>query len=918
MPARIRGTGRPGIGRDRTGSAVVTALLLALLLPAALAAQDPGQVALLRGSIGVDPEPGSLLATPARLAVSGLPLADALSRLAERSRVQIAFSPTLLPEDHRVECDCAALNTARALDRLLAGTDLGYVELGSQIVVVPLAPAEPPPLNGTIRGRIRTEVAFPLEDATAHIFAAADSTAHRVTLTDHLGFFAFHDLPPGDYTLAVGRIGYAPHEKLITLESGAVAQLDLELAEQPVALEEVQVDGFGSREQARFRQSAGETVQEIDRAQLRSVPGVAEADPMRALDALPGVTRVSDIAASFNVRGGSADQNLVLLDGVPIFNPFHSLGLFSVFSTDMVRRAELRSGGFPAEYGGRASSVLLVESDLGDGTFGVDAGVTLLTARISVAGGLPEDAREKFGLASVRWRIGTRRSYADALTRPFLSAPFPYHFQDRQAGVEVWTKGGSRLRLTTYSGRDVANLTDIERLDERDPEVLPDQDVKWRWGNKAIGIAWTRPRPGGGALDIHGSYSRFEGDFNLSEFASPLLTTAIHNTTLGADLEHRFGSRIRWKSGLHARYVDFSGKSSGKPSALLPTDASSGGGTALYTQVDWTPSRRWLVEGGLRLDLWESSRGGTRAVSPRVAVKRFFRDGRWAVHASSGRYVQFLQSVRDESLPIAIDPWVLTGGAGGEWVPPVVSRQVQGGVEGFLGDGDEWFASAEAYHRRYEGLATRNWGEDPRNRDDDVLIGTGRSFGADLVLRRNRGATTGWVSLSLLKATRRFPESGSGPGAGSMIEYPADFDRRLELDLVVQRRIPWDVDAGLRWSFGTGLPHTRLVPYRVPRQQIIDLGLGEGEEEVVWLGPRNGERYPVRHRLDISLRKVVRKRWGLITPYLNLINVYNRKNVVQYIYDRHYTSFVGSNSVRGRRGLALVPFIPTFGVEVSF
>ena len=175
MVTRFRGPVRRGAGRGDTEGAIVGAFVLALLLPAPLATQQPQQVALLRGQIGVDPEPGSLLATPSRLTVSGLPLADALSRLAERSRVQIAFSPTLLPRDHRVECDCSALNTARALDRLLAGTDLGYLELGSQVVVAPLPPPQPPPLNGTIRGRVRTEVAFPLEDAAAHLFAAAGS-----------------------------------------------------------------------------------------------------------------------------------------------------------------------------------------------------------------------------------------------------------------------------------------------------------------------------------------------------------------------------------------------------------------------------------------------------------------------------------------------------------------------------------------------------------------------------------------------------------------------------------------------------------------------------------------------------------------------------------------------------------------------
>lgn len=171
-PARRGRGGDPGRG-------IVRFPLLALLLPATIAAQEPQGIALLRGQVGVDPEPGSLLATPARLTVNELPLPEALSRLAERSRVRIAFSPALLPEDHRVRCDCADLSTARALDRLLMGTGLGYVELGPQIVLVPLAPPEPPPLNGTIRGRVRTEVAFSVEDAAAHPLTAAYSAASR-------------------------------------------------------------------------------------------------------------------------------------------------------------------------------------------------------------------------------------------------------------------------------------------------------------------------------------------------------------------------------------------------------------------------------------------------------------------------------------------------------------------------------------------------------------------------------------------------------------------------------------------------------------------------------------------------------------------------------------------------------------------
>ena len=894
-----------GVTRSAAALALVTCLFTATL-----AAQDARNVALLRGQTGVEPEPGSLLATPARLTVEQLPLADALAQLSERSSVQIAFSPSLLPSGHRIACACATLNLARALDQMLEGTELGYVELGTQVIVVPLAQPEIPRFDGTIRGRVRTEVAFPLEDATAILRPASDSTNQRVALTDGLGFFAFHDLAAGDYVLTVGRIGYSGHDEAVTVAPGGVAEVGVALAERAVPVEGIQVDGLSNRDRMRFSESAAGPPMEMDRARFRSIPGVAESDPIRTVDALPGVTRVSEIGGSFNVRGGSADQNLVLLDGVPILNPFHMLGILSVFNADMVKRTELRSGGFAPEYGGRASSVLLVESDLGDGKFGVDGGLSLLTSRLSVSGGLPEEVRDGFGLAGARWRISGRRSYADILANPFLRADFPYHLRDRQFGFEAWTRGGSRLRITYYSGWDAFNLTAWERLDRSewaDAELYPDQDVAWRWGNRALGFSWTRPASDGGSIDIHGSYSRFEGDFNLSEFGSPALETAIRRYSLGADMERRPTATLRWKSGLALELLNLRDVSRGELESLVRSGSSRGLEVSAYSQFNWSPNRHWLVEGGLRLDHWLDRRlESGMNTSPRIAVKRFLGDGRWAVRMAAGRYVQFLQSVRDESLPIALDSWVLAG----DGASPVVSRQFQGGVEGFFGVDDEWFASAVGYHRSFEGLAARNWADDPRIRSDDFLSGTGRSYGTEFLLRRQRGATTGWLSVSLSKATRKFPETAGGLDPAPAIEYPPAFDRRLELDLVVQRRLPWGVDGGLRWKLGTGLPYTRHASYATNPRRIIDLRPG-GRETMVWLGPKNGERFPVHHRLDISLRKVIRKRWGLVTPYLNVLNVYNRKNVVFYEYSDQFGQ-------PGRTGLSLVPILPTLGVEVSF
>ena len=368
----------------RITSAAIAATLI--LFPSSLAAQDT-ELTALRGEIGVEPEPGSLLATVARLSIDRMPLSEALVQLVQSSRIQIAFSPSLLPPDRLVDCACATRNVARTLDRLLGGTELGYVELGAQVIIVPRAARAALPLDAALSGRVRSEVEVPVASATARLRLAADSTVESVTGTDALGFFAFRDLMAGRYRLTIGRIGYALHDQEIDLAPDTELQLDISLAEEAIELDAVVVDARRSRQRARFEESAGLTVQELDGQELMNLPGLAEPDPVRAVSILPGVTRVSDFTAVLNVRGGSGDQNLILMDRVPLFHPYHLLGIFSVFNPDMVERAELRSGGFPAEFGGRTSSVLLVESDVGDGTLGVDAGLGLISSRVAVRGG---------------------------------------------------------------------------------------------------------------------------------------------------------------------------------------------------------------------------------------------------------------------------------------------------------------------------------------------------------------------------------------------------------------------------------------------------------------------------------------------------------------------------------------------------
>ena len=244
----------------------------------------------------------------------------------------------------------------------------------------------------------------------------------------------------------------------------------------------------------------------------------------------------------------------------------------------------------------------------------------------------------------------------------------------------------------------------------------------------------------------------------------------------------------------------------------------------------------------------------------RIALKRFLGDRNAAIKVAVGSYTQFLHSLRDEQLPIGIDTWVLTG----ESAPAVRSNQVQLGYERYFRS--NWFASIEGYLRRFDGLTTLNYGDDPNDTSDDLLQGDGTSYGADLFLRKTGEGPTGWIAISWLKADRTFPNNLSGLVPAPLVTAPAIYDRRLDIELVLKLEMPWGIESGLRWNFGTGMPYTRPIGQyglyyprgtadgRLEALTYTDEDNGELKYEYgVVLGPQSGERYPLYSRLDLVL-----------------------------------------------------------------
>jgi hypothetical protein len=758
--------------------------------------------------------------------------------------------------------------------------------------------------TGEVDGTVRGEDGAPVYAASVMVGRTGEEIL-RGTETDRGGYFRITDLAPGAYVVRASRLGYGEASREITVRAGERTNVDLVLPEAVLALEGFSVEAERSRDRARFEEEAGATVRELSADQLRAIPGLAEKDPLRAIEVLPGVVSTSDFTSAFNVRGGSADQNLILLDGVPIFNPFHLGGLFSVFNGDMVSRAELLSGGFPARYGGRVSSVLTVETDAGTGDFSVDAGISLLSTRVAVGGGVGEGVEDALGLQTARWRVSGRRSYFDVVLQPVVD--FPYALTDLQGILEAWTPGGSRLAISAYTGSDRVDFSDT------DNEDFPLR-VDWGWGNDVLGVSWSKPWSGGGGVELRSSYSRFENGLRFPDFEDTDLRSAIQQVNLAAELRARAGEHWSLRGGLSGERYEYDNNFETGGTTFA---GSRGDGWLVsgFAQGEWQRGMDWIVELGVRAEHWTRETSVNPVLAPRVAMKRFLGDGSGAVKVAAGRFSQFLHSVRDEEIPLGIDIWVLSG----DRAPTVVSDQVQGGVEWFLGD--RWFVSLEGYARTFEGVISVNQAEDPNDPLDDFLEGEGHSYGADLFVRRDGPGVSGWLTVSWLRAERTFPDPLQGIYPPPESTIAPIFDRRLDVDLVLRVPMPWGVEGGIRWNLGTGLPYTRpLANYGYYSPELVSGGLfnWEGQQEAddfdpggfgFILGPRNGERYPAYHRLDLSLRKTFQKSWGSIVPYLDVLNVYNRRNVLFYFYELEKNPAV-------RSGVSMFPVLPSFGVEI--
>jgi len=719
----------------------------------------------------------------------------------------------------------------------------------------------------------------------------------RGATTNIDGFFALAALEPGNYTLHVSYLGYYSRHVTVTVTESEMDQLEIELDPTSMKLEGVTYTVEKNDDEA-IRESPRVSTVPVDGTTLRAMPSLgAEMDVLRTIQAIPGVKASSEISSALYVRGASPDMTLILMDQSTVYNPSHLFGLFSTFNADAVKHIELIKGGFPAEYGGRAGSVLDVITNDGnrkeyEGTFMIG----LISARASLEGPLPDNRGSFAG--------SFRRTYFEPVldmmrnsSDDFKDLP-DYFFYDGNAKINLDLSPSTTFTVGGYVGHDDF-FGEFGSSDAR-------LSVSSYWGNRTatarlrhvlskssfltVGMAYSRYRSGAEIWDL----DEADGDDNLlDDFRNRFNDVAVR-----ADWEFMGWRNHRIKTGIQVNQLKAEVKEESEDLVWIDIDTTAYN-VAYYLQDQWRINSMFEVQPGIRT-YWHES-GDYYGLDPRLAlVYHHSPDMRFKM--AGGRYHQFVNLISAGDLLSFYDIWLPYDGTVNT---TVMNQYVLGWEYDFH---PEYEFTVETYFNDMENLIEFNRSriDEGETFDDVFLEGEGESYGVEFMLRKKTGRWTGWFGYSLSWSERRFANTYLNDGDW----FPPKWDRRNDFIGIAMYRLTdhWDISG--QWRFNTGQGYTQAVAattFRNPEGNYNDGDYGMNSH---W-GSLNNYRHPADHRLDISA-DYNHKLFGMPAKLtFSIYNVYNRRSIYIRIQDTS-TNPISYEDVK------LLPILPLIGYEVRF
>lgn len=703
-----------------------------------------------------------------------------------------------------------------------------------------------------------------------------DGTLVSGTVSTGTGIYALSRLDPGTYNLRVSYIGYEPqeHEITLTVEDRLILNISLERGEE--ALDEVLVEG--DRGAGIARTTAGLTT--IVGADIANIPSPdVSGDLINYLTTLPGVVSVGDRGGQLYIRGGEPWQNLVMLDGLWVYQPFHVLGFFSSFPSDILSSAEVYAGGYPSQFGGRISSVIDVHSRNGN-KYAYQGSVSIapFVSGFTLDGPIDKAGRVSF-LASMR------ESVIDQGASHLVGEDLPYDFGDLYVKVHALPADNAQASVNFLRTHDRGAVFEGSAVEA--PEEV-------KWTNEAGGLRYQLfPRAFSVLAEFGVNYSRLNSvqSENTPDERRSRLQTA--NTT--ADVTHFVGdATIRW--GLFARSLNMESEFNGEYQNLafreeFLTEAGA------YVEPEWTFDSGWKLRAGLRLHSFPSKSVGF--LEPRIRIIKATERDEWSLAA--GLYHQEVIGLVDRRDAAG----VFTG-----WTTSPDGFAVPSAMHLILGYhrslGSTMNIGVETYGKRLRNLFIPEWTAFPRF-TTRIQQGDGSVVGADLKFEWRPGPFQAFVTYGLSSVTYTATQSSLLLWYGTdELDYRPPHDRRHQLNVVATGSVK-GIDWNMRWQFGSGLPYSRS--YGFDGFLLMDGGVDVAEEpgsrRVIFEKPYNGV-LPTYHRLDASIERVLALRSNVnMTLQAGVINAYDRSNLF-YL------------DVFTLRSVDQLPFIPTFGIKLDF
>ncbi len=795
-----------------------------------------------------------------------------------------------------------------ALTLILTGTGTGWRQSGEYFLVKEDTAYVP---------RVYTVSGYVVDDTDKESLIGATIWFDEVkmgTSANTSGFFSI-SIPEGNYLLRSTFVGYDNYQQFLHLKNDTIIEVGLQPSE--TVLQEVEVTS--EKEEAVENLMKLKSSFKVKSSLVKDAPSfLGESDLVKTLQLLPGIQAGAEGQAGLFVRGGKGDQNLILLDNVPIYNASHVLGLYSVFNPDAVKEIELYKGGIPSRYGGRLSSVVDVQLKDGNRETPVFQGsIGSIASRLSY--------ERPFLKGKGSMMLAARRTYLDLLLRAIPNQPLSansLYFYDLNLKSTYRLSERDHFSITGFLGRDVTGL----------PEVLSDQ-----WGNNAISLRWShlfnqRWYPSLTAFLSHFSARSivnfvetygYETHYSIRDIGLKFDHTLYLNGKFTLDAGAEFTYHKYFFGEITPILTDNSAilKRSLDPSFALET--------GLYVNARHELTNKISLEYGLRYSRFDLIGAGRKylydtenvlapetsdknitgvvtygkgqhidayhGLEPRISA-RVLTGRRTAFKFSYNRTLQYTHQLSNTNTPSPSDMWAPVN----SYIPPQSAHHFSGGLfRNYPGNVVEF--SLEAYYKRmnnqldFKPLPNLLLND---HLETEVLLGEGVSYGIETMLRKHKGKFTGWISYTLARAERKINGINNG------LAYPTSFDRTHNLSVVASFEFNKQVKISANWVYASG------VAYTFPSGKYLKDGF-----IVPLYSNRNGFRLPETHRLDISctvFRSEQKKNKSSFS--FSIYNVYARKNTYAYVFRQNENDRTKTEAVK----LYLFTIVPSFSYNFRF